>query len=79
MRIYPTNKLVYNHIDQMWSFDLADMIDYKISNIKGFRFKFKIVDIFSNYTWCIPLRNNYWRNKNKRIFKFLNNIKTKTS
>ena len=31
---YPTNKIVYNHIYEIWSMDLADMIDYKISNNK---------------------------------------------
>ena len=31
---YPTNKIVYNHIDEVWIIDLADMIDYKISNNK---------------------------------------------
>ena len=35
-KIYPTNKIVYNHIDEIWSIDLADMIDYKTSNNKGF-------------------------------------------
>ena len=34
---YPTNKIVYHYIDEIWSIDLADMIDYKISNNKGFR------------------------------------------
>ena len=24
---YPTNKIVYNHIDETWSIDLVDMID----------------------------------------------------
>ena len=33
-RNYPTNKIIYNHIDEIWSIDLADMIDYKISNNK---------------------------------------------
>ena len=33
-RNYETNKIVYNHIDEIWSVDLADMIDYKISNNK---------------------------------------------
>ena len=37
---YPTNKIVYNHADEIWSIDLADMIDYKISNNKGFRYIF---------------------------------------
>ena len=34
---YENNKIKYNHIDEMWSIDLADMIDYKIPNYKGFR------------------------------------------
>ena len=37
MKNYPTNKIVYNHIDEIWSIDLADMIDYKTSNNKGIR------------------------------------------
>ena len=28
-RNYPINKVIYNHIDEIWSIDLADMIDYK--------------------------------------------------
>ena len=27
---HPTNKIIYNHIDEIWSIDLADMVDYKI-------------------------------------------------
>ena len=56
---YPTNKLIYNHLDEIWSIDLADMIDYKISNNKGFRYIFIIVDNFSKYLWGIPLKNKY--------------------
>ena len=37
IRNYPTKKVLYNHIDEIWSIDLADMIDYKISNNKGYR------------------------------------------
>ena len=36
-RNYPTNKLIYNDLDEIWSIDLADMVDYKTSNNKGFR------------------------------------------
>ena len=36
-RNYPTNKIVYNYIDEIWSIDLADLSDYKISNYKGCR------------------------------------------
>ena len=58
-RNYPTNKIVYNHIDEIWSIDLADMIDYKISNNKGFRYIFIVIDNFSKYLWVIPLKNKY--------------------
>ena len=56
---YPTNKVIYKHVDEIWSMDLADMIDYKISNNKGFRYIFIIIDNFSKYLWAIPLKNKY--------------------
>ena len=59
MRNYPTNRIVYNHIDEIWSVDLAEMIGYKISNDKGFRFIFVIIDNYSKYLWAIPLKINY--------------------
>ena len=49
MTIYSTNKVKYNHIDEIWSIDLADMIDYKISNIKNYRYIFIIIDNVSKY------------------------------
>ena len=59
LRNYPTNKIVYNHIDEIWSVDLADMIDYKTSNNKGYRYIFIVIDNFSKYLWAIPLKNKY--------------------
>ena len=56
---YPTNKIIYNHTDEIWSIDLADVIDYKISNNKGFRYIFVVIDNFSKYLWAIPLKNKY--------------------
>ena len=56
---YETNKIIFNHIDEIWSIDLADMIDYKISNNKGFRYILIVIDNFSKYLWAIPLRNKY--------------------
>ena len=56
---YPTKKIVYNHINEIWSIDLADMIDYKTSNNKGFRYIFIIIDNFSKYLWAIPLENTH--------------------
>ena len=53
---YPTIRIIYNHIDAIWSTDLADMIDCKKPNNKGFRYIFIIIDNFSKYTWCIPIK-----------------------
>ena len=56
---YSTNKVVYNQIDEIWSIDLADFLDYKISNNKGYRYIFILIDNFSKYLWAIPLENKY--------------------
>ena len=66
-RNYPTNKIVYNHIDEIWFIDLSDMIDYKTSNNRGFRSIFIIIDIFSKYTWAIPLKKQ--SNNNRKFFR----------
>ena len=57
LRNYPTNKIVYNHLDEIWSIDLADLLDYKTSNNKGFMYIFIVIDNFSKYLWAIPLKN----------------------
>ena len=56
---YETNKIIYNHIDEIWSIDLADFLDYKISNNKGFRYVFVNIDNISKFLWAIPLKNKY--------------------
>ena len=56
---YPTNKILYNHIDDIWIIYLADFSDYKTSNNKGFRYIFVIIDSFSKYLWATPLKNEY--------------------
>ena len=46
---YESNKIVYNHIDEIRSFGLPDLIDNKISNNKGFRCIFVIIDKLFEY------------------------------
>ena len=53
-RIYPTNVIIYNHLDEVWSIDLADMVDYKTSNNKGYRYIFIIIYNSTNYLWAKP-------------------------
>ena len=74
---YPTNKIVYNHFDKIWSIDLADMIDCKILNNKGFTHIFVIIDMFSIYTWCIPLKNKYGETITKDFSRILSTSKRK--
>ena len=59
LRNYSTNKIVYKNIDEIWSIDLADFSDYKISNNKGYRYIFIVIDNFSKSLWAIPLKNKY--------------------
>ena len=33
-KIYPTNRLINNHADEIGSLELADVVDYEISNKK---------------------------------------------
>ena len=56
---YPTNKIVCNLVDEIWSIDLADFSEYKTSNNKGYRYIFIVIDNFSKYLWAIPLKNKY--------------------
>ena len=73
-RNYPTNKIINNRIDEIWSIDLADFLDYKTSNNKGFRYLFIIIDNFSKYLWAIPLKNKY----SQTITNEFSNILTKS-
>ena len=74
---YPTNKIIYNHIDEIWSIDLADFSDYKISNNKGFRYIFIIIDNYSKYLWAIPLKNKYSQTITNEFSKILITSKRK--
>ena len=74
-KTYATYKLVYNHIDEIWSIDLADTIDYKISNNKGYRYIFVILDNFSKYLWAKPLKNKYSKTITDEFSNILTNPK----
>ena len=54
---YPTNRIVYSHVVEISSIDLAYMIDYKISNNKEYRYIFVIIDNFRKSLWTISLKN----------------------
>ena len=55
---YPTNKIVYNFVDEIWSIDLADFSDYKTSNKKGFRYIFIVIETSQNICGLYLLKIN---------------------
>ena len=75
MRNFPTNKTNYNRIDEIWSIDLADMIDYKISKSEGFRYIFANFDNFFEYTWYIHIMKNKY---SQTIVQEISNVLTKS-
>ena len=77
MKNYPTNKIIYNHIDEIWSIDLADMVDCKTSNNKGYRYIFIIIDNYSKYLWAIPLKNKYSQTITNEFSNILSTSKRK--
>ena len=46
----------YNRVDEILSIDLADLTDYKSSNIKGYRCIFIIIENFSKYFRTFPIK-----------------------
>ena len=71
---YPSNKLVNNCIDEIWSVDLVDLIDYKIVNNKEYKYIFIIIDIFSKFVGAIFLKNK----NTQSITQNFSNILTKS-
>ena len=56
-RVYSTNKTIVKSIDDTWSADLLDLVDYGVKNNSGYRFILVIIDNFSKYCWTISLKN----------------------
>ena len=58
-KVYPTNKTIVKSIDDTWSADLLDLVDYGVKSNRGYRYVLVCVDNFSKYGWTIPLKNKY--------------------
>ena len=75
--IYETNNVIFTHVDEIWSIHLADMIDYKISNNKAFRYIIVKNDNVSKFIGCIPLKQKYGETITKEFSKILTKSKRK--
>ena len=47
------------------------MVDYKISNNKGYRYIFTIIDNLSKYLWAIPVKIKFSQTITQEISKIL--------
>ena len=52
---FERKKVIVNHIDEIHSCDLVDMVKYSRVN-RGYKYIFTNIDIFSKYSWSIPLK-----------------------
>ena len=53
---FPRRKIIVNHIDETFAADLVEMQKFAKLN-KGFRYLLTCIDIFSIYSWAIPLKD----------------------
>ena len=68
---FPRRKILVNHIDEIFAADLVEMQKFAKLN-KGFRYLLTCIDIFSKYSWVIPLKDKKGinvKNALEKIFK----------
>ena len=68
---YPRRRIIVNHIDEIFAADLVEMQKFAKLN-KGYRYLITCIDIFSKYSWVIPLNDKRGitiKNALEKIFK----------
>ncbi|RWS08781.1 hypothetical protein B4U79_15201, partial [Dinothrombium tinctorium] len=55
-RKYIRNPIIVSAIDEQWQADLVDMQEFANFN-DNYRYILTVIDLFSKYSWAIPLRN----------------------
>jgi transposase InsO family protein len=55
-RHFKRNRVIACGIDQQWKMDLADMQSMQQFN-DGYRYLLVCIDVFSKYSWVVPLKN----------------------
>ena len=68
---YTRRKIIVNHIDEIFAADLVEMQKFAKLN-KGYRYLLTCIDIFSKFSWVIPLKDKKGitiKNALQKIFK----------
>ena len=53
---FDRKKVIINHIDEIHSCDLVDMVKYSRVN-RGYKYIFTNIDIFSKYAWAFSIKS----------------------
>ena len=56
IRKFTRRKVIVTGIDKIWAMDLASMESFVEYN-NGYKFILCIIDVFSKFAWCVPLKN----------------------
>lgn len=48
--------VIVNHIDELWCADLVEMQQFSKWN-KGYRYLLMVLNVFSKYSWIVPLKD----------------------
>ena len=67
---FERQKVIVNHINEIHSTDLVDMANYS-KIIKGYKYIFTNIDIFSKYAYAFPLKSKKYKILNLVLKKYL--------
>ena len=67
---FPRRKIIVDHIDEIFAADLVEMQKFAKLN-KGYRYLLTCIDIFSKYSWVIPLGDKKGINVKNALQKYL--------
>ena len=73
---FERKKIIVNHINEIYSCDLVDMIKYSRVN-RGYKYIFTNIDIFSKYVWSFPLKTKTIKDIKPCFEKIFNERKPK--
>ena len=73
---YPRRKIIVNHIDEIFAADLVEMQKFAKLN-KGYRYLLTCIDIFSKFSWVIPLKDKKGITIKNALEKIFNERKPK--
>ena len=58
--------MIVNNIDEIWAADLVDMQQFSKWN-KGYKYLLMVIDVFSKWSWIVPLKDKKGETVNKAI------------